>query len=352
MRCPLLLSLVLLSLWLTVVAMAGQEFSLRDGLGCLGLGEVSDAGNKAPRLLFAGGAPLLRDFNATYVPLGRALSSYGLTGEEPYPRPETLIWRTLAALPSAEYQLGDGKVYGALPMVSYQTSRASLASSCWQRRLLFIKKADDWALEYLLVRDDFATLHPPTIANWWIRTDTLWVSGNLAHAGRLGSAGLDLYVAQPETPAFTPIDWGNERQLCVHAPGRNPCFLTVFYPCGGDTPQPEMTTIAGGNGVKIVTPADGEAHPGATAYAFLSPTRITFDEGSVSFSGNAGMIRLAKDEQRIVLAAGGTVTTPGVTLQAGGPVSIRLEGREMHVYTNGAAQLIRLSGTFASWQVT
>ncbi|MHB9026395.1 MAG: hypothetical protein ACYC7E_19825 [Armatimonadota bacterium] len=349
MRRPLFLSLLLLTCRLTVAAIPGQELSLHAERLQITLGERTGLHSGYPLTLFAGAAPLLRDFHGTYAPAPGEFASAVPRGKHPDPCPAPLAWRALAQLPVADYLWG----LGAADDFPAWRRDLPLRPSSWQRRLLMVRHAGERAPDYLLVRDDFVTLHPPVSARWRVLAAGLTLRGVQVHAVGNGDIDLLATIVQPDSAVCTSGNRGREQQLVIHAGnGGSRCYLTLFVPHPRGEAAPEVIPIADGSGVKITAPATVGQRPVYTEYAFVSPIPVTFTEGLVSFSGCAGFVRLEEHAQTIMLATGGLVTTPGVTIQAGGPVSLQLTGRDMHVRTNGAKQLIRLSGTFASWQVT
>jgi hypothetical protein len=268
-----------------------------------------------------------------------------------------------AALPAADYLQGaidvrilrdepyfsDSPVYGG---VGQQPVFKEVKPFGWQRRVLFAKQLADADPLYLLVRDDFTGAAPakPT-ASFWIMANELALSENGAHATGQFGVDLDLYVARPAAP--TMGKWlfahnsqhGPEKQFCVRVTqAESQPFLTVLYPRRPEEPAPVITTIAGGDGVKVNI-------PGATDYAVLAPAAVQFTDGTVSLDAPAGYIRLAGPATTIALSDGGAATAAGITLAAEKAVSLQIAPGRL-LLKSAAAQTVRLAGAFFANTVT
>jgi len=90
-------------------------------------------------------------------------------------------------------------------------------------------------------------------------------------------------------------------------------YFWVAYPRGEGEQVPKVTGLKSG-AMKIVT---GEGMD----YAFLSPSPMAFDDGTVVFEGCAGSVRLGKDAVTLVLAGGaGKVGYKGFVIEGTAPI--------------------------------
>ena len=67
-------------------------------------------------------------------------------------------------------------------------------------------------------------------------------------------------------------------------------LTVVLYPRLKTEKPPQVTALADGKGVKVVTPA-------GTDYVFLNPTSFACKEGDVAFEGKAGLVQVRNGKQ-------------------------------------------------------
>jgi hypothetical protein len=228
----------------------------------------------------------------------------------------------------------------------------------WTRQIAFVKDADPLAPNYFVIRDSLAATAPAT----W----RLWSPAAKVRLGREGAmpapeedllADNDAPEALPDIAAqtFTPKDtrdfcalvngkddvdldviflgapWTlkTEEKMRVSASGlypdnnwrampstqigliatqENTTGLTaVLYPRLRTEKPPVITTLADGKGVKV-------QHAAGTDYIFLSPEPFTFTEGTITFTGTTGLVKIRAGKETVVaLGAEGTIAAGKVT---------------------------------------
>ena len=234
----------------------------------------------------------------------------------------------------------------------------------WDRQVLFLKGATGAAPNYFVFRD---TVHDTSPTNYgqpaplaaWLHLDLLGRKTDLHITGRQVAADtewptkLDCLFAQPTalqtdlmeqnmglgswggaapvgfTDKPTSRNWvqSNGQPLTnataaglaeqhvvvriVNAPGAE--YFWVAYPRGSGEPAPVVSSLKPG-AMKIVTGA-------GTDYAFLSPTPLAFDDGTVVFAGTAGSVRVGPETVTLVLAGGtGKVGYKGFVIEGTAPI--------------------------------
>src|SRR5262249_26164240 len=86
-------------------------------------------------------------------------------------------------------------------------------------------------------------------------------------------------------------------------------FLVVVYPRLKEQPRPSVVPIAGGHGVKVVTPA-------GTDWIFLSPTKLSYRDEAVSFDGTVAAVQMRGRRIRVNLGAAGKLAVAGHALES------------------------------------
>ena len=234
----------------------------------------------------------------------------------------------------------------------------------WDRQVLFLKGATAQAPNYFVFRDtarDASPTHygqPAPLASWLHldllgRKTDIQITGAHVAADTEWPTKLDFLFVQPEpiqadmleqnmgvsswggagpvgfTDKPTSRNWvqGNgqlftnataaglsEQHVVVRmvkAPGTE--YFWVAYPRAQAEHSPAVTNLKPG-ALKIVTSA-------GTDYAFLSPSPLAFDDGTVVFAGNAGSVRVGKDTVTLALAGGtGKVGYKGFVIEGTAPI--------------------------------
>jgi hypothetical protein len=91
-------------------------------------------------------------------------------------------------------------------------------------------------------------------------------------------------------------------------------YLAVIYPRLKTDPPPTVTPLAGGQGVKVESPA-------GTDYVFLSAAPFTYQQDDVTFSGTVGLAQIRAGQPLLSLGAPGKITARGKTLEQGAVTS-------------------------------
>ncbi len=267
--------------------------------------------------------------------------------------------KSWATLPAGDYLLGQTDVRAMETTPYFPDTPAALAPDpnqartveavppfSWLRQLLMVKATRPHEPSYLLVRDDFTAPCPPPMASFWVMATDLQFQGRQAHATGQFGVDLEIYVAQPSEPALSQWqwehkNWGGEKQLClrVSQPGGQP-FLTLLYPRRPTEPLPAFTAVAGGNGVRLVSPGPDQT----VDHVFLSPERLGYSAGGINFEGTVGYVRTSAEGALAVLLAGGKATVQGTTLEAPRPAQMRITEQQVILETSGVEQVVRLSG--------
>ena len=195
------------------------------------------------------------------------------------------------------------------------------------RQVLFLKDADPAAPNYFVISDDFIS-DDPLQGEWNIWTLAKSIDLESTPAVVTGEYGvnLDVYMASPadpqwstrqeshdfrlsERPKSTKQPWSETlTNLRAKAPAGQG-FLAVLYPRKADEKQPTFETIAGGKGVKVVTPR-------GTDWAFLSTEPIKWQGDGMSFTGTVGTIRKTGEKYEVIFMASGEATVAGQTITA------------------------------------
>jgi hypothetical protein len=265
-----------------------------------------------------------------------------------------------AALPAGGYVQGETVVKALQTMPYYPETPEALKADpnqkriiekvnpfTWQRRVLFATNLKHDT--HLLVRDDFLGTCPPPTVSYWVMADELMLNPTGAFAKGQFGVDLDIHLAQPANPVLSQTswehkNWGGEKQLCLRVTQRTGMpVLALLYPRAVGEPVPAFSTIANGNGVKIFYLADAGT---SVEYNFLALEPVAFAEGAVRFQGSAGQVATTTTGAQLLLPAGGMASCGTITLETDGAVGAVLNGKQLTVQTSGAAQNLRLSGSF------
>ncbi len=199
----------------------------------------------------------------------------------------------------------------------------------WNRRVLLLKDPDPLAPNYYLIRDDFTTEGEAFPGEWniWTLAENVQFQDNRALVTSKYGVLLEVFMAEPAQPQWNTRQATNQfvagpsapyvvekpwievlTNLRAHAaPGQG--FLAVLYPRKVGEPAPTFEALAGGKGVKVVTPK-------GTDWAFLSEEPVRWTGEGLSFSGTAGAIRRLGDKYTVVFLEPGEATVNGRTVKA------------------------------------
>ena len=328
-------------------------------------------GDQGSFMLYAKGSPLVLHFGSQYTPyfqgawcFNRACVNHRLlTADDPPAKAlgdkfadfaaGTELWaedgssdyvmhnKAFASFAAADFSRAEqvqklqgviGKDYNVKLPPNTPLLKLEIPEHRWVRRVLFLKDPDPAAPNYFLIRDDFSSAQPlPGEWNIWTLAAQVDVQGNPARVtGRYGT-DLDVFMSEPLAPAWTTcqdtnrfLPGGSQHYLvekpwtevltnlrCRQPGGKG--FLAVLYPRKRAEAAAKCESIAGGAGVKVVTPR-------GTDWAFLSEKPVQWEGEGLRFSGTAGAIRQVGRNYEVVFAEPGQATVAGRTLAADKPM--------------------------------
>jgi len=335
-------------------------------------------GDQGSFMLYAKGSPLVLHFGSQYTPyfqgawyFNRACVNHRLvTAEDPVAKElgdqpgnyalGTELWcedgsndyvmhnKAFVSFESADYARAEqvqrmqgviGKDYNVKLPPNTPLPRVDIPDHTWIRRVLFLKDRDPLGPNYFLIRDDFISEEPlPGEWNVWTLAEKVDVASRPAVVtGKYGVA-LDVYMAEPADPQWSTREDtnrflpGGSRAYLVdkdwvevltnlrarQKPGKG--FLAVLYPRKREEQRPTYQALAGGKGVKVVTPR-------GTDWAFLSAEVVKWSGDGLQFEGTAGAIRKTDEGYEVVFAEPGKATVAGQTIVASKPVQQFVKAR-------------------------
>ena len=282
-------------------------------------------------------------------------------------RPLCLKWGYNSRMPAWEQNRVDAGNWGDIQKFNTTEAADYLDSLTqgWDRQVILVKGAD-----YFVMRD---TIAQPT-ANWWLwlyTEESVQCTNDVVRVTGIHDVDLDIWLApklaahlkpgQPkvklETKVKTPVSLADESTTPLledpasatksSAPQSGnwietvthtvKCFdlrtgkwepltqegltlpvtkdapvFSVLYPRLKGEKPPTFISLADGRGVKVT-------HATGTDYVFLSNTPFEFREGTVSFKGRAGVIRVRDKTVDLTLSEPGEVALGDQTLTASEP---------------------------------
>ncbi len=150
----------------------------------------------------------------------------------------------------------------------------------WQRQIAFVKDTDPQGPNYFVIADTLNAKSVPTIWRLFIRAAQATVNGQTVTVTGKEDVDMDVIFVSPN--ALTPEIKTDHIAVPLAANGT---LLTVVYPRLRTDKPPQVTPLANGKGVKVVTPS-------GTDFILLNPEPFTFNEGNVTFTGKAGLFKL------------------------------------------------------------
>ncbi|MHB9132638.1 MAG: hypothetical protein ACYDBB_16335 [Armatimonadota bacterium] len=259
-------------------------------------------------------------------------------------RPLSLDWGYEGRAPAWHHNCLDignasGKVleFATSPAADYIHGQ----QSGWDRQVLFLKDANPLGPNYFVLRD---STDGTGTANWWMWVNTrktepataIQTLGDTVYA--VGEHDVDLIVwfAPPNPERLAKLEikeltvattkglpdgswtsWtdGKTTQQGLHlVQPRGEPLVSLLYPKTRDERAPQMTSLAGGKVIKVVTTA-------GTDYAFLALAPFTYKEGPITFSGTAATIQVRGKQVTLTLSAGGEISYGKAKLTAPSPTS-------------------------------
>ncbi|OPZ85039.1 MAG: hypothetical protein BWY76_01588 [bacterium ADurb.Bin429] len=196
----------------------------------------------------------------------------------------------------------------------------------WTRQIALVKDADPNGPNYFVLAD---SLRVPAAATWrlWCYAETVRTQDNAALVVGKEDVDMDVIFAAPAGLKLGTRPATRRANCAVHPDGRMGImdmtqigleapvarengYLVVLYPRLKADAAPKVTSLAGGKGVRVETPAGVDV-------IFLSPTPFRYDDGGVRFEGTAGMVRVRDGEFTLTLGAPGHIAAGGKELKEG-----------------------------------
>ncbi|PIU60629.1 MAG: hypothetical protein COS85_23475 [Armatimonadetes bacterium CG07_land_8_20_14_0_80_59_28] len=231
----------------------------------------------------------------------------------------------------------------------------------WQRQMLFLKDADPKGPNYFVLRDGFeGTPTEPTQLNLWFLAKSMQRESNLFHYDGQCLVDMDVFVNtsttfEPNTdkygptqepyrrlmgfdPQFHPDGKLQETQLLLRIqqpPGRG--YMVVLYPRLKEGEPPATFARLSENVVKVETPV-------STDYAFLSPSRFSFNDEKVEFDGMAASVRYCRSGKVSVSNAEGRArfVVAGTLIEGSGGFVVTLDRGKVSKQTYGEGATVKV----------
>lgn len=233
----------------------------------------------------------------------------------------------------------------------------------WTRRILHVKHQDPAGPNYFVLHD---TLSSPAPATWrmWLSAPEVKTNPHGATAVGLFRVDSDIVFATvpPDARMHTQektregygiggngiygIQKTTQTGLLLAVPRMTELLAVVYPRLKGETPA-EITAIADGRGLRIVT-------PWATDYIFASDRIFAYHEGPLRFRGTLGFARIVGDAVTLDLKEGGTLSYGDRTRTSDKPM-----GREANAnlyadgdLLSGEASILVPTGLDHVWQTS
>jgi len=168
----------------------------------------------------------------------------------------------------------------------------------WQRQIAFVKDASPRGPNYFVIADSFDATAAPTV--WRLFLAAAQIVPNRAGVTVVGKDDVDMDIVFVR-PAKVKVDPSADHlSVALDAAGT---LTAVLYPRLKTEKPPQVTPLAGGKGVKVVTPV-------GTDFVFLNPDPFVSSEGGVTFEGKAGLVKIRNGKQ-LTSRPGSCAVTPG-----------------------------------------
>ena len=205
----------------------------------------------------------------------------------------------------------------------------------WTRQIALVKGDAATAPEYYVLRDSMQIPAPATWRMWFV-ANAVTPGANGALVVGKDDVDTDVYFAAPNAPKLTTEEktrqtYGLDSEgkygiakptrtgLIADADGQGdaPAFATVIFPRLKTEKAPTFTSLAEG---KVIQVQSGDT----TDYVFLSNEPFTFKQGTISFEGTAGLLRLRGDKATLTLGAGGKLSARGQSIEKKATAPVRV----------------------------
>ena len=168
----------------------------------------------------------------------------------------------------------------------------------WQRQIAFVKDADPLGPNYFVIADTLDDKSVPTLWRLFLLAEKIEPTPSGVTVTGKDDVDMDIVFLRPDK--VKPEIHSNHVSVAVSAPGT---LSVLLYPRLKTEKPPQVTPLADGRGVKVVTAA-------GTDYVFLDPRPLTFEGDGVSFAGKAGLVKI-RDGKRIESQPGSCEVAPG-----------------------------------------
>jgi hypothetical protein len=196
-------------------------------------------------------------------------------------------------------------------------------SDAWERQIALVKHPDALGPNYFVIADRVKA-GPGTARLWFTAKDVkpgpegAVVEGNEdVDTDVFFSRGNPVPAAERRTRETWGMNGGSYGRVATTQSGltlkleAGSTTLTTLYPRLKSQARPLVSTIANGQGVKVISDA-------GTDYIFLSNAPVIFREGGIAFDGTVGAILVRKDRTSLWLGQAGKAAANGRVLNAGG----------------------------------
>lgn len=155
----------------------------------------------------------------------------------------------------------------------------------WQRQIAFAKDADPLGPNYVVITDTLDKKSAPTTWRLFLSARQIVPTGSGVTVVGRDDVDMDMVFLRPVMAK--PEVHSNHVSVAVNTAGS---LSVLLYPRLKTEKTPQVTPLADGRGVKVVTAV-------GTDYVFLDPVPFDFGEGDVSFTGKAGLVRVRAGKQ-------------------------------------------------------
>lgn len=149
----------------------------------------------------------------------------------------------------------------------------------WQRQIAFVKDADPLGPNYFVLADTFDAKSVPTLWRLFLAAKEITpIPMGVTMVGR-DDVDLDIFFVRPATAK--PQIFADRISVAVEASGT---LTAILYPRLRTEKRPEVTPLADGQGIKIVTAA-------GTDIVYLNPEPIKAETAAGTFGGKVGLFK-------------------------------------------------------------
>ncbi len=159
----------------------------------------------------------------------------------------------------------------------------------WQRQIAFVKDADPLGPNYFVMADTLDVRSAPTVWRLFLASDRLTPFPQGVTMTGKDDVDLDVFFLRPGQAK--PVIANNHIALAVEKSGT---VTVLLYPRLKTEKRPEVTSLADGQGVKVVTPA-------GTDIVYLNPEPVKTTVNGKAFDGKVCLVKERNGRQVPVL---------------------------------------------------